>query len=432
MTKLFTSILILLVISLPCLAQKQLEQGVLYTMDGDSINGQIDYKNWDQNPEKFTFQASNGVKTQYDLNTAKGFKVTRSDGFPEIYERAIVEVESSPYRFPLASSAQLEFKLDTVFLRVLSRGKLDLYYLKDKIGKEHFYIHKEGETEGIIELVLKNYYIIDPIDKRRKVAAFTKYRNQLTALTIDSKKSLASSINRLPYKIEPITKLVEKYNHSDDAEVPKTYTFQKQKLKTQIWLNAGFTSTKLNFEGRSSNKIEKADFGQAYSWVAGIGLNVFIPRTKQRISFYPELLIRSYSIEGNYTNTINEAAYDQYNYSFDLLYLKLNALVKLRLKPQGFSPFLVGGFSGAHALKDKNTMVRKSVTYSTTYEYERPAIKDFRTFDQGWVVGIGAESDRFGLELRYESSNGMENYAELDSSVKTLYLVTRVRLGKKD
>ncbi|MEN7546494.1 porin family protein [Rapidithrix thailandica] len=433
MTKLSTIILVLLGISLTSLAQKKLEKGVVYTINGDSIQGQIDYKNWDQNPEKFTFQTSNGVKTKYDLTTAKGFKVFRSDGFSEVYERAIVEVETSPYRIPYSFSPELDYQLDTVFLQVLALGKVNLYYLKDKEGKEHLFASKVEESSKPTELILKKYYNSDPSDGQKNIATISKYRNQLTALTIDCKDISMATINRLPYKKGAITKLVEKYNQCGNKESQNAYTFQKQKLKPQIWLNAGLTSTELSFEGKSSNKIEKADFDQNYSWVAGIGLNFYIPRTKQRLAIYPELLLRSYSTEGFYKDQIyNEENHTNYNYSFDLLYLKLNALVKLRLKPEGFTPFIIGGVSGAYALKDDNTLVKENVTYSTKQVYNSPAIKDFRSFEQAWVVGFGLEGNRLGVEFRYENSNGMVDYVELDSSVKTLYLVTRVRLGKKN
>jgi hypothetical protein len=105
--------------------QKNYLAGYIIKTNGDTLHGFIDYRNWNENPNKIIFKKTltdNLIKyTPIDI---KEFRVHN-----ETYESAIIKVEVSPDKISeLQTTDELVFKTDTTFLQALIKGPKCLYY----------------------------------------------------------------------------------------------------------------------------------------------------------------------------------------------------------------------------------------------------------------------------------------------------------------
>ena len=134
-------------LSKSCFSQKNYLPGYVVTLTGDTVHGNIDYRNWDKNPRIISFKPSAGDEIiQYPVTGIKKFLV-----LDEMYESAIVRAETSPYQFDqLNFDKELKFRTDTIFLQAVIEGEKSLYYYKDKNAKEHFYIKSGQEFELLV------------------------------------------------------------------------------------------------------------------------------------------------------------------------------------------------------------------------------------------------------------------------------------------
>ena len=110
----------LICIGISVSAQKNYLSGSVVLMNGETVKGLIDYRNWEQNPGQINFKINEGaVEQTYTVNDIKAFEITGHDE----YIRAIVVKDMLPVN---ANSLELEgvHKMvdDTVFLRSIVKG----------------------------------------------------------------------------------------------------------------------------------------------------------------------------------------------------------------------------------------------------------------------------------------------------------------------
>jgi hypothetical protein len=109
-----------------------------------------------------------------------------------------------------------EMKRDSVFLQLLVKGTMLLYYLKDGDDQNHFFIQKEGEE---MEELINYRYLL-----KKKEGAKTHddimepkyYLDQLARIMSDceliNKDFESGKHKRLPWKREDMQDLVYRYN----------------------------------------------------------------------------------------------------------------------------------------------------------------------------------------------------------------------------
>src|SRR5690349_1932616 len=124
-------------------AQRNYLNGSVVLMNGETLKGMIDYRNWERNPDQVNFKLNEGsVDINYSVDDIRSFEITGHDK----YVSAIVMKDMLPVN---ANSLEIEgvqkMIKDTVFLRsIVSGNKLSLYELIDT--KSHYYIQqKDGE-----------------------------------------------------------------------------------------------------------------------------------------------------------------------------------------------------------------------------------------------------------------------------------------------
>jgi hypothetical protein len=259
-------------------AQSNFKPGFLIDLKGDTIKGFVDYREWGKNPESFSFKATTGAAKQYTLQTAKGFAV---DNF-EYFERHVIPISQDVVDVAHLSSNSADTTIiDTVFLRVLTKGRISLYTYTDKI-KTRFYI--SDNNSDITELIYKVYLDENGGDYH----TINRYRTQLQYIAQKAgadNNSLADKIQNSRYAEDELTKIVQAINGTKG----NTFTPQSH-FGARLFAGVFACYNKLQFNG------DKAPFldGTSQSHIApklGFGVDLFTNKNTQRLFFRTEVSI---------------------------------------------------------------------------------------------------------------------------------------------
>ncbi|MBL7817440.1 MAG: hypothetical protein JNL70_20710 [Saprospiraceae bacterium] len=223
-------------------AQNGFVDAIVYKSDGSTMTGQIKYQEWFINPEFVQFRASNSSNIQklYPKDISK-FTIT---GKNETYQSAILEIANRTTKDLEASDAyeterdalqSINWRQDTVFLRLLEKGNLSLFsYVTLQSPSEHFFIQKGKEK--YIELLNLKFRLKDPQGKHTIVYSFIKdYITRLTYATDDCKYFI-SKLTNLELNESDLKRIVKTYNNC----VGKSeYSSASAKAKVNFFVQTG-------------------------------------------------------------------------------------------------------------------------------------------------------------------------------------------------
>ena len=237
--------------------QENFLPGYIIDLKGDTTKGFIDYRNWDKNPKDVVFRNdTDGIKSTYKPLDIREFRV-----LDELYESAIVEIETSPVlTAKLKPDPELYFAIDTTFLQTVIRGTKSLYYLKDRTGKSHFYT-----KDSLFRLLIyKRYFKV--VEGKNGVAENRTFLGQLINYLEDC-PDIQKKIKNTGYNRQSLEKLFSDcYNIKN---MPVSNGFEKteinfqnktEKVKLEVGLHAGMTSTSISFRSEKREYLSEAEF----------------------------------------------------------------------------------------------------------------------------------------------------------------------------
>lgn len=386
-------VFIFLIFSEQISAQSNFLDGYIINAQKDTIRGKIDYKNWERNPSQISFKS----EKENNPSTYKSYDITGFYVNNEFYQTEIVKLEVSSQDLPtMTTSKQSIFSSDTLFLRLLIKGQASLYLYKDEKFRQHFFIKKNEMP--IEELVFRKYK-----DGENIVVTQRKYLNQLSFYFSDCSSKIKIS-EKLAYEQEALKSLFNEYNQCKGNSVD-SYKAEKEKTSVEISLLAGVSSTKLDWiSDEFNNGIVTANFNKSTNFTTGIGFDLVTARSNRRWSIYNEILLKSYKTSGE--SSIGTSKYD-------LRYLKLNTMGRYYLLNKKIRPYLGLGISNGWAIKSENNVNL-----------------DFRKYEQGLIGSLGLNIDKFNMEFRYETSNGMSEQQALSSKVNSYFVLIAYRFTK--
>lgn len=122
-------------------------RGYVITLNNDTLHGYINYNNKKITPDQVLFKET--LDGSDMVFTPKSISEFRSAG--EVFRSAIVKINQSQIKkSELTLSPDFQLIIDTVFLQVIILGNKELYYLKDSLGKESFYINQDSEYSWLM------------------------------------------------------------------------------------------------------------------------------------------------------------------------------------------------------------------------------------------------------------------------------------------
>jgi len=290
-------------------AQSNYRPGYVVTLKGDTLNGFINYKDWDKNPKIIAFKPSlQADKTEYSGKDITAFTLT---GY-EKYKRFNVLISQDDVdHSKMVQWLDTTRKLDTVFLRMITTGKnLTLYAYKDKI-KPRYFISEKGATPVELE-----YHIY--IDTVYSTVTHVKntYKIQLQKLTATYRphdQKLVDEIQLNAYNEEALSDIVYKLNGSPES--------QKAVLtRNAPVFFAGISGSRFS----SSFKVgsdETAVTNNQSTFAPGldIGIDVYTNKNVGRWIFRIELAAMPNSVNISYITTQGTASTTDYDLKFKQL-----------------------------------------------------------------------------------------------------------------
>ena len=394
-------------------AQENYLPGYIVTLSGDTIQGSIDYRNWEYNPDNIRFRPVNGKEIlTYGPLDIQAFSV-----HDEHYIGAIALVDAANFNLSkLPASSEPILQTDTIFLQAIILGPKSLYHLKRRKGEEHFYI---GQPTGFELLVYKKYFKTS--GGRAGVAENRRYLGQL-AVYLQDCPSIQAQLERVKYDKKSLKKLLSYYYACTQSET----SFQKtsEKISVNIGVLAGPSISSISFE--SSNNVNtylNVDYPPSVNVAGGLFFDAILPRNQGKWSFCNELFFTSYQFSSRSDNYTDEDRYTINYTEINYAYVKLNSLVRFSYPVGAIRIYANAGMSNGFAINEHNYRRRESKVFSTVRSEELKAIEETRRYEQGLVLGLGARYRRYSLEARHQRANGMSEYVTLATPTRRYYLL---------
>ncbi|RAU83363.1 porin family protein [Pontibacter arcticus] len=411
MKAIFTSFLIFIAISVQ--AQNKFVQGYYVTNQQDSVSCFIENKNWSKNPKTIIVSGSGkqGDTQTKSIEQLQAFGLTGGD----IYERFVLPVNKSRvHENMIKVTTPQVVETDTVFMKVMAKGSLNLYYLKSESGKEHLFV-QEGAGQPKELLLLKNKVEVNGLNYMTQEEAF---KDTLQSMMVGC-EAIKSKISALRFSTKAIRNLVVGYNECKPSATTPTYVAPDEKFETEIALMAGGFSTALKFTGDDKNELVKTAFdGTGYT--AGVAFNFVVPRLHQRWSIYTELLWKAYSVTGDYEERISSENYFTSSSKIGVQGIGLTAMLRYQLKERAVKPFINAGVANNFVFNHTNEKVINRNFYSVQSEKTVEAVNGIRKHEQAWVVGAGLSYKNMITEFRLERGNGVSEVQAIGSP-KTMF-----------
>lgn len=399
-------------------AQSNFQPGYIIDVNGDTIVGWIDQKDWHNNPRKIAFKKDEKqLEDTYNPMQIKAFSV-----LGESYESAIVSTCLDPVstnritRFP-----EFTLVVDTVFLRGVISGEKSLFHAKNIHNIDNYYIKI---ANGFELLRFKKYLKVN--ESGYRTAENRSYLLQLQSY-LDDCPSIAPHIPSVKYNLESISNLFRVYNECTDSEAE----YQKEKKFVALETGAclGGTSTLIGFRSSNSvfNFLTRADFAKSYDLAGGFFLNVVQNKSGGQWAFCNDLLYSSFRTNGQYLDFKSEDHYTSHKTELAYSYVKLNNMLQYRMPIGKVRISLSGGFSFGFLMRQHNLRTKDVYFFNTQritddHPLERPPV-----IDPGHLYGIGIQLGRWAAELRREQSHGVSSIIQLAAPVQRSFLIIKYR-----
>lgn len=400
--------------------QENFLPGYIIDLKGDTTKGFIDYRNWDKNPKDVVFRNdTDGIKSTYKPLDISEFRV-----LDELYESAIVEIETSPVlTAKLKPDPELYFAIDTTFLQTVIRGTKSLYYLKDRTGKSHFYT-----KDSLFRLLIyKRYFKV--VEGKNGVAENRTFLGQLINYLEDC-PDIQKRIKNTEYNRQSLENLfsdcyniknISVINGFEKTEI--NFQNKTEKVKLEVGLHAGMTSTSISFRSEKREYLSETEFKPSLNFTYGMYFDFILPRQQGRWSVCNELTFTNYLTTGEYLDFESDEKYTINYTTMGFSYLNLNSMIRFKYPVKKIRIFANAGLSNGVLLKETNIRKREIKYYTEELTEYSHAVKGVREMEQRFNLGLGAQLKKISFEFRYELGNGMAQAIQLTSTTKRFYFI---------
>ena len=415
-----TLLSLLLAVPLLCQAQSNYQSGYLVTSNKDTLKGFIDYKERRINPSSFSFKTSlNDQAKTYSLKNCSAYGINGMDYF-ERYTVKISMNDVSISNLPIGLDSAA--RTDTVFLKVLQKGKnVTLFSYVDGL-KERFYI-MDKDNEVPEELI--KHLFLNP-ENTSSVVTVSKYLRQLLAIrrkytTVTAEEE--EKIGKVDYMKRDLMKVVSVINEQHQ---------EKSKFaRTRFFGGAGLNITNAIYQGENGLAAASAQHKtSSLPYVTG-GLDVFANPAIGRLIYRTELsfFISKYEVSNN---TAIQAR-SQLLHIFDQYSAVLTPQLIYNIYNRDNFKFFIGAGVGLNFSKYSNnsSSVTNSVFTPSTTTVMDNAI-EFELFATSFPLSAGVMLNK-KLEITgsYSGNFSLTNYSYFSVAAKRMKIGLNYMLGKR-
>ncbi|MBT1688390.1 outer membrane beta-barrel protein [Dawidia soli] len=410
-------------------SQADYRPGYIVSLQGDTLRGSIDYRNWLRNPKAISFHPSaQGEDRTYTPLEIRAFGVAG-----DIYESAIVQVDVSPTDVgELSESPEPQLVADTAFIRALITGEksLYLYHTADQRGKnEQLYIRKDGQWEL---LIYKKYIRKQTTTGTQEfVTSNNRYIKQL-AFYLQACPSIQKKMRDIRYGSTSLERLFRTYYEC--TTTTPAYEKKPEKRPVEFGILAGAAQTSVDIrtiDRLAASPLAQASFPKGFTFTGGLFLDLVRLRNNRKWSLNSELVYTSFTSEGTHYEQRNADSYTYTYINLEYSYLKLNTLVRFKYPVGKLYLFANAGISSAIVLQgsDRQTEVRYFQNTPTVHE-SKAFDNGTESYDLGFLGGLGVRYQRYAFETRFERTQGMINYTGMSARLTRVAFLLSFRLSK--
>lgn len=362
-------------------SQIRFEKGYIISDDGQRKDVFIKNMDWSNNPETYIYKTNeDGEQKTGVLAYTKEFAVPNY--FKFIKYTGKIDISSNNIN-ELSDNKNPILTEKTVFLNVVSEGKLNLYLYKDHYVEQFFYSAQSGE---IVPLEYKKY---NPDGNFYKIAENTNYINQLQDLFAQNTPQTFSP-SKIKYEKKYLAKVFDEYNG-------KKIEGKNNRIDFNLSLRPGISFTNLNLDSQSSN-YPKVDFSTKSMFRLGIEAELALPFNKNKWAIVVEPFYYKYK---------NEAISQDGNYRFQTDFDMLDCEIALR----------------HYMFISKSSKLFLNAGFVANFYTSKDAYITYTGLKAGYLnggLGFEKNSSYFNFGLGYNYKNKLSAEVKL-ATVKSLY-----------
>ncbi|TWI97210.1 outer membrane protein with beta-barrel domain [Mucilaginibacter frigoritolerans] len=292
----------LLIMPLFSLAQSNYKPGYVITLKGDTLHGFIDYREWNSNPNSINFKITlNATKPQsFTPVDIVYFNIDDIDA----YQTYAGKISTDGTNAVNPSSRDTSFKIASVFLKILQKGKnLELFSYTDRI-KSRFYI---GEAPGYkpLELEYRLYVDANAQNSAGGIVTENTYLKQLFALA-NKYDAMDSELEKIfqaeGYSDWFILKIVSKINKISASNYKKNH---KVNSGVKLFVNAGINVSNISPGSTSSFALAGGKSNTSFGPTAGFGIAILPNANTGKLQLRAEVTIGTASYSSLYENKVS-------------------------------------------------------------------------------------------------------------------------------
>ena len=389
------SFLLCLLLSISQLfAQSNYQPAFVIKNNGDSVSGQVDYRNWKKNPETIIFIGPGGLHQTFNPDSIQGIFIPSQN---EVYTSYTVEVDMRPAD---AEEAIQSTFIDSpvlhkrVFLfQLIGSPLVHLYEYTDN-NKEHFYFVKGNDTA--IELI--HYFTYD--ESRKEIKENEEYKEQLAELFSDCAMP-TNSVKTIKFKKREIQNSFLQYLHCKVPGIsPLEHKIEDAGTRS-VGILVGVMNTTYNFTGSAVDFVDE-NYSSSFSPVFGVTLDIGLPRRRNQFHIVNELIYKSYKTSSTFTRPYTSYTVTN-TVEVNFSYLQLNSMLRYVYASNGsLKPFINFGMGNAVMIAQNTNRLHQS--YSFGNEDELIAFDGPHKYEFSLFAGIGLNIHRLEVEFRYAGS----------------------------
>jgi hypothetical protein len=304
-----------LLLPLHFFAQTNYKKATVILLNQQSLNGFIDYKEWDANPSSISFKDNDGVRTLTTQNVAS-FNIDTFENF----ERFVFKPKSSGKLKDIADirwGKEYKGTPDTVFLKLITSGAmLNLYSFVGKYSTRYFI--KYNKTKEITELYYDEFY---GEQGEQIIETSTRFRGQLSIFAHDSlahnQKKVMNRLQNLDYSSTNLSQVVDLLNGAtSDKSTKHSYA-------AKLFVGVAVQESNLSYSGEFP--LTNAKTSPSIRPGVNFGFDFYTNYNIRKYKVRLEAAITTASFETSTTvngTSLSDAVYtynhkfDQYNFSF--------------------------------------------------------------------------------------------------------------------
>ena len=358
MNKFYLTLLTVFLLVSISFAQSNFKPGYVVTLSGDTIKGQVDYREWDSNPSSIRFRTLDNKIRNFTPTDIKKFSINGLDTYQR-YSGPISHDETNSNR--IVGGRDTSFLVQEVFLKVLQTGKvIDLFSYSDAIKPRYFY-SDPGADNVAHELIYRIYYTGDVSSiQKGNTTIEAAYLQQLTAIALKAdvlNDGLQKTMDGAGYTTPDLMKIVTKMNGYTKAQVVLTQA-GGNKDSFDFYGGLGVNITTTTSRDQNGNIA-----GASYTSVlpkALIGFNAYVNPNTRKLVFSAELSVTDIKYKNSFSNS---------SYSFDQLVTSLTPAVNYNVyNGENFKFYLSIGFGiSKYTFFNKKFLKYDGTPLPTTY-----------------------------------------------------------------